>query len=366
MAIVSPAVAAPVDVSSACRTAENSTERRCRSRPATERDPLVLFREEMRNEYRRQAHLMHTLEIQVTEGLRACKEAISAEEQRREDLQNRLDTTWKASVMEEVALAVERRLEAQMGPLRADFFQALREVRHVLERGAAGADLLEEAARARAGSAVKSITGPGPSKPLSPLKEQPAQEQLARLDEAVEREAASRREVERRLRAQMDLMAQELRVGLEASLQQQLDAALGHIPGQDMGSFGGCTAPPEEEHPHGPEDPESTPRDPEAANLEELEKEHALRRTHQGLGDEFQRTEVDTRDAAGVQLREAGAPAAAVLVGAKEDEQERLSKAVACLEAQLASVQRDFHIALQQMGLQSSEILNALRAGGKL
>jgi len=339
-------------VASTGRAAETSAERRCRS--PQERDPLSVFREEIRNECRRQAHLMHSLEIQVREELRACREAVVAEEQRRENLQQCLDTTWKASVMEEVAVAVERRLEAQMGPLRADFFQALREVRHVLERGAAGADLIEEAARCRGGSPVKNITDLGPCKQLSPLKEQPAQEQLARLDEAVEREAASRREVERRLRAQMDSMAQELRVGLEASFQQQLDAALG------------CIAPPEEERPHGnvfsepsalqgPEIPEST-KDPEDATLEKFRKE---------LRDGFHCSEADTRSATGIRLPEAVAPAAAAATGEK-DEQERLSKAVASLEAQLAALQRDFHIALQQMGLQSSEIINALRAGGKL
>lgn len=160
------------------------------------------------------------MELLLRDEVCICREAVKAEAIEREALEARIEKQWKLALKEEAA-RVERHLENQIGLMRTELLGALRDLRLALSE--VPPEELQEKAQEAAVRRPATATGRSlPAQPpatLTPLPEQPHQERLARLDEAIESEVAARAELDRRLQKEMADLSHQLRMAVALGME---------------------------------------------------------------------------------------------------------------------------------------------------
>jgi len=152
----------------------------------------------------RQAKAVEEVESRLGEQLRSCRKAMADELALCEQMELRLEQKFRSIIEDEAAVrrAVEKHLEAMVIGVRAElkvFIQT--ELSKALKKELAECQrsVAQEEPEEDLGSTTRS-----PKNRMSTLQEHPHQEHLERLEEAIEREAASRRQLELSLKDRLD------------------------------------------------------------------------------------------------------------------------------------------------------------------
>jgi len=122
-----------------------------------------------------------------------------------------MDKQWKLAIKQE-ATRIEKHFEHQLGLIRTELLGGLRDLRLTLEGSEeepGEKEKVSEGARKLA-----TFGRPLAAAALTPLTEEPHQERLARLDEAIDREVTARSELDRRLRKEMADLSHQLRMAV--------------------------------------------------------------------------------------------------------------------------------------------------------
>jgi len=181
---------------------------------------VQMLRKEMRVDHCNLVEAVRVMEVLLRDEVCTIRESVKAETVEREALEARMDKKFN-QVMKQEAMRVEKHFEHQLGLMRTELLGALRDLRLALEGTNAdqsheippeGQEKVLEATRKVANSGMP-VSVPPPAA-LTPLTEEPHQERLARLDEAIEREVSARAELDRRLQKEMADLSHQLRMAV--------------------------------------------------------------------------------------------------------------------------------------------------------
>jgi len=196
-----------------------------------------MLRKEMRADHSNLVEAVRVMEVLLRDEVCTCRAVVKAEAVEREALEARMDKRLTLAIKEE-AMRVEKHLEYQLGLMRTELLGALRDLRFALETSGAdgsNADLSNEflpEEQEKVLEATRKLASSGrplpvlPAAALTPLTEEPHQERLARLDEAIEREVSARGELDRRLQKEMADLSHQLRMAVVLGVEDSRFKAL--------------------------------------------------------------------------------------------------------------------------------------------